>query len=95
MRQRYIALITSAHPLERVRERTTRAASGAASERAACESLSVRHNKPLPQKAEEASCQESRLQSKPLASSYAKTASPRGTVCAGGCFQALTRHADT
>lgn len=83
--QRYVALMTSAHPLGRVCKHTTRAASGAASERAACESPSTWRNKPFPQKAEEASCQESRLQSKPLAPSYARTASPRRRACVSVC----------
>lgn len=71
-------------------ECTTRAASGAASERAACESLNLWCNKLLPQKAEEASCQESRLQSKLPTSPYAKTTSPRGAACVGRCCQALS-----
>lgn len=50
MWQRYVALITSAQPLGWVHEHTTRAASGAASERAACESWDMRHDKPLPRR---------------------------------------------
>ena len=90
MWQRYIAPITSAHPLGQVRERTTRAASRAASERAACESLSTRRNKPFPQKAEEAQLPgEQAPKQTTCILLHQDRLSKRNSVCVGGVFKHL------
>lgn len=88
MWQRYTALITSAQPLGWVHEHT-RAASGAASERAACESLDMRHAKHLPRRLRMPAVREQAPKQITSILLHQDHLSKRNTVCVGAVFKHL------